>query len=707
MPQKEIIEKKEEVNKKTRGGRLIWAGAVLVLVKVFLTMGLPIYVIGDSAYDDNLFIRLAMNFSNGQWLGAFDKKTLLKRPMFAIYLAFIHKLNLSFRLSVILFYLASVLLLLLALRRVLKKKEAKFTVFAALLYSPIMIHSMYIQRVYRMAVMPAAITVVVATLLGLYFAIRAKEAAWYETLGWSLGAGFSFFFFWNMREDSIWLLPFFACALLVAFLYVLADMFSDKGKQGGWKAFFGRKHLFRIACLILPIVLALWGNHWVKWQNYRYYGVYTDSEMNDSEFGKLMSTMYAVESEDEYEFVNLTHATLDKIVAQSPSLQSMQKQIDGMYHSGWTMENGEIAGGYITYALRDALDKAGHYRNAVEKEAFCKQVREEIKAAMDDGRLPTKEGLYSVSYLLGKKGANPDVLIPKFFESLKWVVTYERMEAGVFTSSGKAKTIRNFEIMTNDLAIYPPEETFDVEGFGFSKTDGEKMRFVLEYEDGSVKEFASTVSSNDVFEHYINMGIIYDNARECRFKEALDFKYDKAMTLHIYLDDEEVETFDLWQLTPISEENDRYAFCFDKVGITSTPDALSEEGGMIALIDTVLLKVIRILAIPLLLLVLAAYVRLTWCGFLSRRDKKEKAFLRELWLIITGVFLSFILVTGGVTYRYAEAVNSNGRDFYLCSAYLMYQIFAALVIWVNYEYLPIALRRKTKEADGKEGKETE
>ncbi len=695
MPQKEIVDKKEEVNKNTKGGRLIEVGAVLVLVKVFLTMGLPIYVIGDSAYDDNLFIRLAMNLSNGQWLGEFDKKTLLKRPMFAIYLAFIHKLNLSFRLSVILFYLASVLLLLLALRQVLNKRKAKFVVFAALLYSPIMLHSMFVQRVYRMAVMPAAITLVVATLLGLYFAIRGKETVWYELLGWSLGSGFSFFFFWNMREDSIWLLPFFACALLVALFYVVADMCREK-KNGTWKAFFAKKHLFRVCCLILPVVLALLGNHWVKWQNYRYYGVYTDSEMNDSEFGKLMSTMYAVESEDEYEFVNLTHATMDKIVAQSPSLQSMQKQIDGMYNSGWTMENGEIAGGYITYALRDALDKAGHYQNAVEKEAFCRQVKEEIKAAMEDGRLPTKEGLYSVSYLLGKKGANPDVLIPKFLESLKWVVTWERMEAGVFTSSGKAKTVRNFEIMTNDLAIYPPEETFDVAGFGFSKVDGEKMRFVLEYEDGSVKEFASNISSNDVFEHYINQGIIYENARECRFKEALDFKYDKAMTLHIYINEEEVDSFDLWQLTPVSKENDRYAFCFDKAGITSMPDALSGEGGMTALIDTALLKVIRVLAIPLFVLVMVAYVRLTLCGFFSKRDKKEKAFLRELWLIITGVFLSFILVTGGVTYRYAEAINSNGRDFYLCSSYLMYQLFGVLTLWVNYEYLPVKVRKITK-----------
>lgn len=681
---------------------LMVAGIALVLVRIFLAMGLPIYAIGDSAYDDNLFIRLSKNIAAGEWLGSFDKKTLLKRPMFAIYLAVIHKLNLSFRLSVILFYTVSILLLIVALRYVLKEYKARFVVFTLLLFSPVMIHSMFIQRVYRMAVIPAAILLVLATLLGLYFSVRKKEEPLYKTLLWSVAAGFAFFFFWNLREDSIWLLPFFACALMVAAVYVFIEMWQDKKKAGGaWKVFFGRRNVLRVILLLVPVVILLLGNHWIKWQNYQHYGVYTDSEMNDSEFGKLMSTMYAVESEDEYEYVNLTHNTLQKIIAVSPSLQGMEAPLEAMYDSGWVMENGEIAGGYITYAFRDALEKAGHYTNAVEKEAFCKQVNEEIKAAMAKGKLPTQEGLYSVSYLLGKKGANFEVLIPKFLESLKWIVTYERMDVNVLTSSGKDSTIRNFEIMTNDLAIYPPEEKFALVGYGFAKDDKEEMRFVVEREDGSKTEFVKNLSSNDVFEYYINKGIIYENARSCRFDEALEFKYEEALTLHVYLGDEEIETIDLWQAAPTMAETEEYVFCLDRVGVESTPDALSEGGGVIVLAEKLVLKVFQITAIPVCIIALISYLFLTYAGFFSRREKEQKAFIREIWLIITGVLLSFLLVTAGVTYRYAEAINSEGRDFYLCSGYVMYQIFVALTIWIDYECLlkPMLAARKNKDKD--------
>lgn len=683
-------------------------GGLLVLLKLFLTMGLPIYAIGDSAYDDYLFIKLSKSVAAGDWLGTFNKRTLLKRPMFAIYLAVINKLNLSFRLSVILLYTIAILVLLVALGYVIKGNKAKLITFGLLLFSPVLIHSMFLQRVYRMAVMPAAIIFVIATLLGLYFSVLSKEEKKYKTVIWSVAAGFCFFFFWNLREDSIWLLPFFACALGIAATRLLAEFVTvrkNKTVEAETTKEASRRLLFGLLCLVIPILLSILGNNWVKWQNYKHYGVYTDSEMNESEFGKLMSTMYSVKSDDEFEYVNLTHSTLEKIIAASPTLQGMAIPVEAMYDSGWVMENGEIAGGYITYAFRDALEKAGHYTDAVDKEATCKQINDELKAAIAAGTLETEqEGLYAMSYLLGKKGANFDVLIPKFMESLKWVVTYERMEVNMLTSSGREEFLRNFEMMTNDLVVYPPEEKFALVGYGFAKDEAEELRFVVETADGAKTEFVKNLASNDVFEYYINQGIIYEDARACRFNEKLDFTAEEPLTLHVYLGEKEVETFDLWNLTQPMLENEDYVLCFDQAGIETTYDELANGGGVTLLADRMILKLYQLTAVLVCVLAVLGYVWLTFAAFFAKTAEGKKEKIRELWLIITGLLLSFLLVTAGVTYRYAEAVNSDGRDFYLASSYVTYQLFVMAVFLVDGFYLIPAYGNVVSKLTGKRKK---
>lgn len=666
--------KKIKIDQKITNKLSIFFASLLIVLKTVLMMGIPIFVIGDSAYDDNLFIKLSNSILEGQWLGAFDKRTLLKRPMFAIYLAFIRKCNLSYRLSLLLLYVVALIVFIYALRYVIHNKWVLGSIFFALLYSPIMIHSMYTQRVYRLGVMPASVILAVSTLLGLYFSLRKNEK-WIKTLGWSAAAGACFFFFWNMREDSIWLLPFFACALFVAFVQILMELGKNK------------KAVIKIIYILIPIGIVLLGNHMIKWQNYKHYGVYTDSEMNHSEFGKLMSTMYAVKSDDEYEFVNLTKNTVQKIIAVSPSLQTMQEELDKMYASGWVMQNGEIAGGYITYAFRDALAQAEHYENAVEKEAFCKKVRSEIETAMEDGRLEATGGMYSASYLLGKKGANYKVLIPKLMESFRWVITCEKMKSNVLESSGKKSTIRSFEVATNDLAIYPPEERFEFIGYGFAKDDSKELRFVIEEPNGTLVEIRRDMSSRDVFEYYINQGILYKNAENCRFKESREYDIEKELKLHLYLDGEKIKTLDMWSLSPEVVETDDYIYCIDTIGIKRMPDELAKSGGMMALINQIIIRLYQILSIPIFILATVSYGGLTYAGYLSKRNKKEKAYLRELWLISTGILLSVILVTAGITYRYAEAVNSGGRDFYLCSAYMMYQLFVGVVLGYGVTYL--------------------
>lgn len=62
----------------------------MILVSV-LRMGLmsktPLYAIGAAAYDDQFYVYKSMSIFDGEWLGGYNKTTLIKGVSYALFLA--------------------------------------------------------------------------------------------------------------------------------------------------------------------------------------------------------------------------------------------------------------------------------------------------------------------------------------------------------------------------------------------------------------------------------------------------------------------------------------------------------------------------------------------------------------------------------------------------------------------------------------------
>lgn len=679
-----------------------WVLLLATLFKLVTANGLVPYAISNSAYDDMLFIRQAQSFAAGEWLGEFGKTTLLKRPMFAVFLGIVEKLSLSYKLTVQLVYILAVIAFVYVVGRMIHNKKAQMILYLVLLFSPSMYSFIYVQRVYRMSLIPGAVLFVITGVLALFGLIH-KENKWrLEMLAASVFLGLALFYFWNLREDSIWIVPFVVCGLAVAAgILIYRFVLGRKGVK--WVSYKSTKDIvLRIAFLALPAMICFAGNSCIKLLNYHYYGVYTDSEMTDSEFASLMSTIYSVECEETYEYVNVDKATFYKILEQSPTMQSLQPYIDKMYEGGWTLDNGQIAGGYIAYAFRDVLKKNGYYEgNAVAKEAVCKQINEEIKDAIADGRLKAKSGLFSISFLMGKKGANATVFIPKYMESLKWVTTYEKMNVRRRKSTGSPEYLQQFEKVTNDLVIYPDEWSVSLKGFAFAKNGTDQIKlFVSNKEESEGKEIGCTLSSGDVYQFYEAQGQEPTlNMMNCRFSYSSGDMKDCAF-VRVLLNGVEVERIPLNGIQNLRYETDEYVVNFDEANLILTEDPYFYEGNANLKITDFILKCYKISAWPVLIVSVLSWLLLGVAMFLKQTKANREKIVKS-FLVLSGVMLSAMLVIGGVTFRYAEARNSDGRTLYMAGAYPLYHIFTAGSIVFVYLYVmkPLIMENRARKEE--------
>ncbi|MEW8429758.1 MAG: hypothetical protein G8D61_08585, partial [gamma proteobacterium symbiont of Ctena orbiculata] len=87
----------------------------LALMRYWLTAGLPITAHAHGIHDDALFIRLAESVVSGAWLGDYDKLTLVKAPLYPLYIAANYLLGLQFKTMEHAIYIVACVIIYLAL----------------------------------------------------------------------------------------------------------------------------------------------------------------------------------------------------------------------------------------------------------------------------------------------------------------------------------------------------------------------------------------------------------------------------------------------------------------------------------------------------------------------------------------------------------------------------------------------------------------
>lgn len=641
---------------------------ILGLVRVLLELGLPSYAIGYNEYDDMLMLKYADYISSGNWLGPYGKTTLLKRPSFSLLIAFFMWLNIPYKIGIIMLYILSVAIFIIAVKPVIKTKLYLFIIYSILLFSPAMLNFDYVQRIYRMAIVPSAVLLVVGSLIGMYFRRKANNST---MLKWSILTGISLCFFWNIREDSIWMLPFILGAVCIT-LISLFNIYKNNKKTLVYKSL-----IVALSLMILTV-----GNNFIKLMNLRYYGIYTSSDLADTNFNKLMETFYSIKQDEEKPYINVNRSTIDKLCGVSPTLNSLKKEIDEIYE-GWWQEygkfsnDGEIEGVYIRWAFRDVVEKAGYYKDAKETDVLYEKIDEEIHDAINKGYIELKDTMSLPGLTSPWKEYYSQLFFPQIIETFDWIIDYDKINTSIRKSEGSEDQLRYVETITRAHVIYPDKHKFRLNGWIFPINENDNLKISIKYQNGEEKFINSNESSIDVYNHFVNNTLEYSNAKNCRFN--FEEYYDSTSRyLCVYLNGTLQEEIDLLNFDKIEYNKDLFFMFIDNASVSNDIDPLFNRFDKNVKISNNIINIYQKSGNTMMILGTISYMILT--AFIIFNIKKKNYRYCDVWLVLTGVIVSLIILIVGVSYTYIEAHNTLGRNLYLAGAYPLLHIFTTISI---------------------------
>lgn len=432
-----------------------------VILKVTLTANLPLYARDSGGADEYLMMYQAEQLASGNYLGPYNYLTLVKGIGFPVFLSLSYKLGIPLLVMYSLFYVTVCLIALIPIRRMIKQRPLQLLVFLILLFCPATMDT-NVQMVYRnMLIIPQSVLLVSALMMMFYHVNGSKK----KLVLWSMVTSFAWIFMWHTREDTIWSVPLIAIAWIVMVVAIVKKR---------------KRHVFasqvtgRVLIISLPVVLLILSSHIISFINYRHYGIYTTNQLNYSNYTKAFSQMIKIKPEKEIDRVEITHETIRRLYELSPTFRQLEPIIEKDYKSehglvtAWE-ENGEINEDLITWELTGAASLAGYYKDAQTAENFWNTVYEELKQAIDDGKVETRSVMPSRSMIpYPNQPDSLDRYLSAVDDLFERAATYYCSTINVDVTAVDEETTRRYEAITGGYAVR--------EGVGGKEVDPLELR---------------------------------------------------------------------------------------------------------------------------------------------------------------------------------------------------------------------------------------
>lgn len=434
----------------------LWLAIALALTfcKFWLTRGQGVFALGSAGHDDRLFIELAQHLIRGEWLGPYHELTLAKGPFYSLFIAAAFSLGLPLFLAQQAFYAAACALFTQALRPVVTSAGARLAIYALLLWNPMTFDASSMGRVLRQHVYGPLGLMIFAGLIALYMR-RAETAR--RQLPWVLLLGLAGAAFYLTREEVIWFAP---SVLLLAGAYLLGSWRISRvtaQRAAGWLGL-----ALMVAAIPVLVVCA---------QNKRHYDWFGTCEFRAKDFQDAYGAMLRVKVGPELPYVPVTREARAAMAAASPLFAELQKQFEGGIARGWAgsseffthlpAEQGQIGGGWLMWAVREATAKAGYHGNAAQALGFYRRLARELNRACDDGRLPASGPRSGFLPPWRQEQAGPFVRAAGDFTD--FVVSFSRFSARSPASEGSSEELQLFRDITRER-LSPPVGELDTVG---------------------------------------------------------------------------------------------------------------------------------------------------------------------------------------------------------------------------------------------------
>ncbi len=367
------------------------AYALVAAASLWLRQGFPVAADTAALFDDAHFVQQAYTLAGGQWLGDYDRTTLIKGAGYPLFIALSAGLGLPLKMAEQALYLAVGGALASALGRRAKQPWTGWLLFVALAFNPVLWHPS-LARVIREGFYLSGMLAVVA-LAAWSFAPRCHRRAAVAACG-----GLALGVFWITREEGIAILP----ALLAmaaagaALQWQRIRRIQDRHPRWPVPSLPRCGRSLAMAGLLMgavgaTVVLS------VKAANRHVYGVFLATEFQSGAFVRAYGALSRIRHDHWQPYVVLPADARARAYAASPAARELQPFLDGPVGELWRRAGCEQTGqdpcrevlsGWFMWALRDAAWQAGHHRDAAAAQAFYDRLASEINQACDSGRIP-------------------------------------------------------------------------------------------------------------------------------------------------------------------------------------------------------------------------------------------------------------------------------------------------------------------------------
>lgn len=413
------------------------------LFRIYLFLNTPLSYRTGEVYDDYAMFSTAKYIASFQWLGPYNEMTLIKEISYPLLGALCSLASIPYSFVLGILCISSAALLILAIDKVITNVYFLAILYLLIIYSPVGFFAHITQRTYQMAIVPYAVLCVISCMIALF--LRRNEEKWG---GWPIGAAVSLAFFWNIRSDSIWILPFIIAATLISLGFIIRD------EKKITKRIFWRK-LFPV---FFPLVFLLIVNLGISSINYFCYGVFVRNDRTSSNFSKMMECLYKIEDEEESLDVWCSNRAIEKAMQASPTLLSIKDEIEASEYS-WTGGSfDDMKGDMTVWMMRTALNNAGLFADAKQMDSFCEKVVNELDVAFEKGLLKNDEKIHLGGVQIQEEYIRNGKYLEDFLEYFVGILNWKGSIAqihGVSVSTGDITKIREWELFYNSFTIYP------------------------------------------------------------------------------------------------------------------------------------------------------------------------------------------------------------------------------------------------------------
>ena len=373
----------------------ILAIIIVCIVRYLFSYKLPSFYLFQMTHDDGLYVKFLYTLAKGQYLGAYDARTLIKGPVFAfaLFISYIYKMSFSSFFTIL--YIISGLYFLSSLKNIIKEKKILIIIFIFIMFNPVTYSSDLFQRLYRNSLSITEFLFFMGTIIRI-LTFKDKKILYNILLGISISLMFL------TREDNIWVYP----VLLILIIY---SVFKER-----------KLKVFIIS--LLPIIVLYLSLNFVSLVNYKHYGIYTYNEIEKSEFNKTYKKI---------RMVSIPKSTIYKLVDNTKTFNFSKDEIDRFYRQleyyEYESTKGEIYNGNIVWNLRSIISIKNNFKSGKESEDYYKRLGDEIDKLFENGTFK-KEFTMPSTYMAVPTKEDFIDLPKKVIEAITYTTTYKNIK---------------------------------------------------------------------------------------------------------------------------------------------------------------------------------------------------------------------------------------------------------------------------------------